>query len=132
VSPLAWIACFIWIAAAIGVAALRARRGLREGRGARAAARLKSPTPYLFSAYLLIAALVTPISSGETVSPLLGLSLALPLSYALATLSSIGSERPSLAVCAALAMVHGGAALASAAVILALASPAFVPAWLRL
>ena len=130
-SPLAWIACLAWIAAAIGVAALRARRGIFEGRGARAAARLKSPTPYLFSAYLLIAALVTPVSSGETLSPLLGLSLALPASYALATLSSIGSERPSPATRAALAFLHGGAALASAAVILALASPAFVPQWLR-
>jgi hypothetical protein len=130
-SPLAWIACLAWIAAALSVAAWRARRGILEGRGHRAAARLKSPTPYLFSAYLLIAALVTPVSSGETLSPLLGLALALPVSYAVATLSSIGSERPSPTARAALALLHGGAALASAAVILALASPVFVPAWLR-
>jgi hypothetical protein len=115
----------------IGVALARGRRGLREGRGARAIARLKSPTPYLFSAYLLIAALVTPVSSGETLSPLLGLSIALPLAYGIATLSAIGSDRPSLGVRLALGALHGGAALAAAAVILALASPAFVPAWLR-
>lgn len=130
-SPAAWLACTGWIALATLLAFLRARRGAREGRFPRAAARLKSPTPYLFSAYLLIAALVTPVSSGETLSPLLGLAFALPVAYALATLSAIGSERPSLATRLGLAALHGGAALASAAVILAIASPAFVPAWLR-
>lgn len=130
-SPVAWIACLTWIAAAIFVAIVRARRGLREGRGRRAAARLKSPTPYLFSAYLLIAAVVTPVSPGETLSPLLGLAIALPVSYAVATLSSIGAERPSLGLCAALAALHGGASLAAAAAVLAIASPAFVPDWLR-
>lgn len=130
-SKLAWLACVLWIAAAIGVAARRGRRGFVEGRFPRAAARLKSPTPYLFSAYLFIAALVTPVSGGETLSPLLGLSMALPAAYALATLSSIGDARPSPLTRAALALLHGGAALAAAAVILALSSPTFVPAWLR-
>jgi hypothetical protein len=127
----AWIACVLWIAAAVAVAAARGIKGVREGRGGQAAARLKSPTVYLFSAYLLIAALVTPVSEGETVSPLFGLALAVPLGYALATLSAIGSERPPPAARALLALLHGGAVLAASAVVLALASPAFVPAWLR-
>jgi hypothetical protein len=92
---------------------------------------MKSPTMYLFSGYLVVAALVTPVSPGETVSPLLGLALAIPLGYALATLSSIGSEHPRPGARVALAILHGGAVLAAGAVVLALASPAFVPALLR-
>ena len=129
--PLAWLACAGWIAAALVVAIIRAARGLREGRGRRAGARLKSPPLYLFSGYLIVAALVTPVSEGETVSPLLGLAAALPVGYALATLSAIGSERPGPVTALALAVLHGGAVLAAGAVVLALSSPAFVPAWLR-
>lgn len=130
-SRAAWLACALWIAASIVVAALRGLRGLREGRLPRAAARLKSPTPYLFSAYLFVAAWVTPTSGGEALSPLFGLSLALPAAYALATLSAIGDARPSPIIRAALAALYGGASLAAAAIILAISSPAFVPAWLR-
>lgn len=130
-SAVAWTGCLAWIALALVTATLRARRGVLEGRARRAAARMKSPTVYLFSGYLLVAALVTPVSPGETVSPLLGLALAIPLGYGLATLSAIGSDRPGPAARAALAILHGGAVLAAGAVVLALASPAFVPGWMR-
>ena len=127
----AWIAASAWLAAAAIVAAIGARRGVAEGRGPRAKARLASPTIYLFTAYLLVAAFVTPRSSGETTSPLLFLALLLPIAYALATLSAIGRERRSPLAALALAVLHGGAVCAGAAIVLALASPAFVPAWLR-
>ena len=127
----AWIACSAWIAAAAVAAALGARRGLGEGRGRRAAARLKSPTVYLFTGYLVIAALVTPTTQGESASPLLGLGLVLPVGYALATLSAIGREKRGPLAALGLAALHGGAVLAAAAVVLALASPRFVPAPLR-
>jgi hypothetical protein len=130
-SSIAWTGCLAWIGIALLTAIARARRGVLEGRARRAAARMKSPTMYLFSGYLVVAALVTPVSPGETVSPLLGLALAIPLGYALATLSSIGSEHPRPGARAALAILHGGAVLAAGAVVLALASPAFVPALLR-
>jgi len=131
VSPIAFAICLAWLALTAVVAAVNARRGLREGRGARALGRLKSPTIYLFTAYLVIAAWVTPMSQGESTSPLFWLAMALPVAYALATLSSIGAETPAPATRAALALLHGGAMLAAAALILALASPAFVPSWLR-
>jgi len=131
VSPAAWITCTAWIALAAAAAAVGARRGLAEGRGRRAAARLKSPTVYLFTGYLMIAALATPVSRGESASPLLGLGVVLPLGYALATLSAIGRERRGLAASLGLAILHGGAVLAAAVVVLALASPAYVPALLR-
>jgi hypothetical protein len=131
VSTAAWIVCSSWVAAAAAVAAMSARRGLFEGRGRRAAARLKSPTIYLFTAYLLVAALATPHSPGESASPLLGLGVVLPVGYALATLSAIGRERRSALAAAGLGLLHGGAVLAAAAVVLALMSPAFVPARLR-
>ena len=86
---------------------------------------------YLFAGYLLVAALVTPLSPGESASPLLGLSLALPLAYALATFSAIGEARPSRLVAVALALLHAGVVLVAAAMVLALASPRFVPPWLR-
>jgi hypothetical protein len=130
-APLAWAGCLAWIGLAFLTAIARARRGAREGRAGRAAARMKSPTMYLFSGYLVVAALVTPVSPGETVSPLLGLAIAIPLGYGLATLSAIGSDRPRPGARAALAILHGGAVLAAGAVVLALASPAFVPAFLR-
>jgi cytochrome bd-type quinol oxidase subunit 2 len=131
VSLAAWIACALWLAVAALSAAIGARRGVQEGRGARARARLASPTIYLFTAYLLVAAFVTPRSSGETTSPLLWLALLLPIAYALATLTAIGRERRPPLVALALAILHGGAVCAGAAIVLALASPAFVPAWLR-
>jgi cytochrome b561 len=131
VSAPAWIVCSLWLVAAVIAAALGARRGLAEGRGPRARARLASPTIYLFTAYLVVAALVTPRASGESTSPLLWLGLLLPCAYALATLTAIGRERRRPLVALALALLHGGAVLAGAAVVLALASPAFVPAWLR-
>jgi hypothetical protein len=131
VSPIAWLLCVVWITAALAAAAVGARRGIAEGRGRRAAARLKSPTIYLFAAYLLVAALVTPLSPGESTSPLLWLAVVLPLGYAVATLSAIGAEKRRPAAAALFALLHGGAVLAAAAIVLALASPAFVPRWLR-
>jgi hypothetical protein len=79
----------------------------------------------------LIASFVTPRSEGETTSPLLWLGLLLPLAYTLATLSAIGRERRAPLAACLVAVLHGGAVLAGAVVILALASPAFVPAWLK-
>lgn len=131
VSASSWIVCSLWLAAAALAAALGARRGLAAGRGPRAWARLSSPTIYLFTAYLLVAAFVTPKSTGESTSPLLWLGLLLPLTYALATLSAIGSERRAPPSAVVFGLLHGGAVLAGAAIVLALASPAFVPAWLR-
>ncbi len=130
-SPAAWIACAAWVAAAAGAAAIGARRGLLEGRGRRAAARLKSPTIYLFTAYLVVAGLVTPVSRGESTSPLLWLGVVLPVGYALATLSAIGREKRGALASLGLAILHGGAVLAAAVVVLAVASPGFVPAGLR-
>jgi len=131
VSRPAWIACFAWVVVAAMAAAWGARRGVGEGRGQRAAARLKSPTVYLFTAYLVIAALVTPLSSGESASPLLGLGVVLPVGYALATLSAIGRERRGALAATGLGLLHGGAVLAASAIVLALASPAYVPGLLR-
>jgi uncharacterized membrane protein len=131
VSRAFWITAAAWIAAAAVAAAAGARRGLAEGRGRRAAARLKSPTIYLFTGYLIVAALVTPVSRGESASPLLGLGVVLPAGYALATLSAIGRERRSPLAAAGLAILHGGAVLAAGAMVLALVSPGYVPAWLR-
>ena len=121
----------MWIAAAAAAAATGARRGLGEGRGRRAAARLKSPTVYLFTAYLMVAGLATPIARGESASPLLGLGVVLPLGYAFATLSAIGRERRGALAALGLGVLHGGAVLAASAVVLALASPAYVPSLLR-
>ncbi|EYF08081.1 hypothetical protein [Chondromyces apiculatus] len=130
-SLLAWSICCAWLTAAILVAAQRGRRGVREGRWPLARARLLSPTLYLFSGYLLVAALVTPISPGESVSPLLGLALALPVLWSLATLSAIGERRPARATALLLGVLHGGTVPAAAAIVLVFASPRFVPAWLR-
>jgi hypothetical protein len=131
VSLAAWIACSAWIGAAALSAAAGARRRLGEGRGRHAAARLKSPTIYLFTAYLVVAALVSPISPGESASPLLGLGAVIPLAYALATLAAVGRARRSVLASLGLALLHGGAVLAAAVVVLAIFSPAFVPAPLR-
>jgi cytochrome b561 len=131
VSLAAWILCSLWLGGAAIAAVIGARRGLAEGRGRRATSRLTSPTIYLFTAYLLVAAFVTPRASGESTSPLLWLALLLPLAYALATFSAVGRERRAPLAALGLAILHGGAVLAGAAIILALASPAFVPAWLR-
>lgn len=130
-SPIAWTICLAWLAAALVAAILGARHGLAQGRGRRVAARLASPTVYLFTGYLVLAALVTPHSAGESASPLLGLALVLPLGYALASLTAIGDDRGRPAMAIARAALHGGAVLAAAAIVLALSSPAFVPAWLR-
>jgi len=128
--PLAWFFCVAWLLAAALVAVIRGVRGAREGRAHLAAQRIKSPTIYLFSAYLLVAALVTPPSPGETTSPLLWLALVIPVANALAALSSVGQTQPKGFTRLGLALLHGGAVLAAAACILALASPRFVPVWL--
>lgn len=130
-SSLAWTLCGAWITGAVVVATASARRGAAEGRARRAVARLKSPTVYLFTAYLMVAAIAAPHEASESTSPILGLAIVLPLGYALATLSAIGAERPSAARRASLAVLHGGAVMAGAAVVLAIASPAYLPAVLR-
>jgi hypothetical protein len=128
--PIAWMFCAVWLLGAIVVATLRGIRGAREGRIHLALRRLKSPTIYLFALYLLVAALVTPPSPGETTSPLLWLALAIPAANALAAFSAVGKPRPSRVESLALAVLHGGAVLMAAALILALVSPRFVPTWL--
>ncbi|MBK9261819.1 MAG: hypothetical protein IPM54_18705 [Polyangiaceae bacterium] len=128
--PVAIVVCALWIAVATMTAAIRGVRGAKEGRLRLAMTRLKSPTIYLFAAYLLIAALVTPKSPGETTSPLMWLAFSIPLANALAVLSAAGKPKPSRAEALGLALLHGGAVLAAAALILAIASPQFVPTWL--
>ncbi|HVK65389.1 MAG TPA: hypothetical protein VM694_12990 [Polyangium sp.] len=128
--PLAWLLSVIWLVAAVVVAMVRGLNGAREGRAHLAAQRIKSPTIYLFSAYLLVAALVTPKSPGESTSPLLWLAFAIPLANVLAAVSSVGQTQPKGLTRAGLALLHGGAVLAASACILALVSPRFVPVWL--
>ncbi|MEZ4299198.1 MAG: hypothetical protein R3B70_29885 [Polyangiaceae bacterium] len=130
-SAAAWIACVAWVGVAIGVAAIRAARAIRAGRAREALGRARSPTALLFAAYLLVAALVTPVSEGESSSPLLWLAIAFPIVHAAGALAAAAEERPGLALRAGLAALFGGAMLAAAAMILATASPAFVPGWLR-
>jgi hypothetical protein len=130
-SAVAWSACAVWIAAAVVVAALRGMRAARSGRARGALRRLKSPSIYLFAAYVLVAAFVAPLSAGESTSPLVWLAPALLLTYAGGTFAAAADERPSPLVRVALAGLFAGAFAACAAVILALASPAFVPGWLR-
>ena len=127
----AWIACSAWLFAAALSAAAGARRGIAEGRGPHAAARLKRPTIWLFTGYLVVAALVSPLSPGESASPLLGLGVAIPLAYALATLSAIGRPRRGALRAVGLALLHGGAVIAASVIVLALLSPAFLPPPLR-
>ncbi|MDI1446735.1 hypothetical protein [Polyangium sp. 6x1] len=128
--PLAWLLSVTWLLVAALVAVIRGVHGAREGRAHLAARRIKSPTIYLFSAYLLVAALVTPKSPGETTSPLLWLAFAIPIANALAAVSSVGQTQPKGLTRAGLALLHGGAVLAAAACILAIVSPRFVPIWL--
>jgi len=126
-----WILCLLCIGAALLTAVLGARRASREGRSLIASARLASPTVYLFAAYLAVAGLVTPTSPGESSSPMLWLALVLPVGHAQASLAAIGAAARPPWTRALLALLHGGAVLAASAIVLALASPAFVPAWLR-
>jgi hypothetical protein len=130
-STVAWVVAAIWIASAILVALWRGIRAAQRGRARDALHRLKSPTIYLFAAYLLVAAFVTPMSAGESTSPLLWLALALPLVYAASAFAASASERPSPLARIALAALFCGAFVCASAVILALVSPAFVPTWLR-
>ena len=123
--------CAGWLVLTTIVAAWRGRRGFREGRGARTFRRLRSPTIYLFAVYLLLAGVFTPRSPGETTTPLVWLGLCVPVLFVLATLSSVGNERPRPAVGVTLAILHGGAVVAAGALILAIASPRFLPLWLR-
>jgi len=129
-SRVLWIACSLWLALALATAGVRGARAFRGGQWPRIAARLKRPTVYLFAGYLLIAAFVTPISPGESSSPLLWLALILPATYALATLSAAGAPR-GIGSAGASALLYGGAVLAASALALALASPRYVPLWMR-
>jgi hypothetical protein len=130
-SGVAWVVCVVWVAVALAVAAARGATALRTGRSAAALRRLRSPTVYLFAAYLLVAALVTPRSEGDSTSPLLWLALALPVAYAASSLAAAADERPRPAVRLGLAALFGGAVVAASVLILAIVSPAFVPKWLR-
>lgn len=134
-SPVAWGVVLAWLAIAAVVAVWRGVAAARGGKMAAALRRVKSPTIYLFAAYLLVAALVTPLSAGESTSPLLWLALALPAVFAASAFAAAGSEsadgRARVGVRLAMAALFGGAVLAAAAVILALVSPAFVPAWMK-
>ena len=127
----AWIVCGLWIAVAIGIAGVRGVSAVRSGRARLATRRLKSPTVYLFAAYLLVAALVVPMSAGESTSPLLWLAIALPIAFVGSAFASAAEDRPRAWARVALALLFGGAVLATSAVILAIVSPAFVPMWLR-
>lgn len=130
-SAAAWSACLVWIAASVAVALLRGVRAARRGLAGGALRRLKSPRIYLFAAYLVVAALVMPLSGGESTSPLLWLAPALVLAYAGGSFAAAADERPGLVVRLTLAGLFAGAFAAGAAIILALVSPAFVPWWLR-
>ena len=130
-SAWAWWLCATWLAGALGVAVWRGRRALREGRARGALRRVKSPTVWMFAAYLLVAAFVTPMSAGESTSPLLWLAAAMPIAYAMSAFAAAADDKPSLPVRLVLALLFGGAVLAAAAIILALVSPAFVPRWLQ-
>jgi hypothetical protein len=124
------LVCCAWIAVAVITSVWRGLRGTREGRLPLALTRLKSPTIYLFAAYVFVAAIVTPPSPGESTSPLMWLSFTIPIANALAVFSSLGNVKPSRAEALTLALVHAGALLAAAALILAVVSPKFVPVWL--
>lgn len=126
----AFFVCISWIVAAFATAFVRGWRGSKHGRLPLAMERLKSPTIYLFAAYVFVAAMVTPQSPGETTSPLLWLSLCIPIANALAVFSAAGQTKPSRGEAFVLALIHGGALLAASALILALVSPRFVPVWL--
>lgn len=128
--PVISVVCGAWIVVAVLTALVRGLRGAKQGRLPLALGRLKSPTIYLFAAYVFVAAMATPPSPGETTSPLLWLSLCIPLANALAVFSSVGNAKPSRLEALLLALLHGGALLAAAAVILAIVSPRFVPVWL--
>jgi hypothetical protein len=130
VHPVAVVVCIAWIVVATIVSVLRGVRGAKQGRLHLAVRRLKSPTIYLFAGYVLVAALVTPPSPGETTSPLMWLALSIPIAYALAVFSSVGKPHPSRAEALAVGLLHGGVLLAMAALILAVVSPRFVPTWL--
>ncbi len=130
VYPVVIVACGAWIIVAAVMSVVRGLRGAREGRLPLALARLKSPTIYLFAAYVFVSAIVTPPSPGETTSPLMWLSFCIPLANALAVFSSVGKPQPSRPEALLLAVLHGGALLAAAALILAVVSPRFVPVWL--
>jgi hypothetical protein len=129
--PLAWLVALGIIAVALGLAVRGAFVGLRAGRAPAVYARLKSPTVYLFSGYLVIAGLVSPRAPGESNSPLYGLAFALPLAWALAAFAASADEKPALPTAALHFLVFGTAVLASGAVVLALTSPGFVPPLLR-
>lgn len=124
------VVCIAWVVVAVAIAFARGRRGIQEGRWPLARNRLTSPTIYLFAAYVFVAAIVTPPSPGESTSPLMWLALSIPVANAIAVFSSVGKPKPSRAEALGLALVHGGMVLATAALILAAASPRFVPNWL--
>ncbi len=128
--PVAVVVCIAWIAVAVIVSVLRGVRGAKQGRLHLAVQRLKSPTIYLFAGYVLVAALVTPPSPGETTSPLMWLAFSIPVAHALAVFSSVGKPHPSRTEALAVGLLHGGVLLAMAALILAVVSPRFVPTWL--
>lgn len=127
----AWIACVVVLATAVFVAVFQTRRALLRGTFALAVKRVRSPTVILFSAYLLVAALVVPVSEGETGSPLLWLALAFPIVYTMASFSAAANPKAHVLERVMLALLFAGALGSAAAITLACVSPAFVPVWLR-
>jgi len=127
----AWILIAVADALALATALAGLRRGIAQNALTTARQRLSSPTPYLLAAYLCVAAIVTPKSTGESSSPLFGLSLLIPVAYALATLASLGRAKPTSFRAVTLGALHGFAFVANAAVTLAAVSPEYVPGLLR-
>jgi hypothetical protein len=125
--PAAWTLCLSLVAVALGLGAHGASVASADERR-RALARLASPLVWLVTAYLGAAALLVPVSDGESASPLAGLALGLPALYFVAGLAA--RPRP-LAARVAVALVLGAAMLSVGLVTLALVSPRFVPSWAR-
>ncbi|MBK8253676.1 MAG: hypothetical protein IPK82_13540 [Polyangiaceae bacterium] len=130
-SRAAWIACIATLAVAVFVTARRTYKARIRGTFVLAVKRVQSPTVILFSAYLLVAALVVPVSDGETGSPLLWLAPAFPIVYAMASFSAAANPKAPLPERLALALLFAGTLASAAAITLACVSPAFVPVWLR-
>jgi len=125
----AWIGALVLLAAAFASALAFGLRAHRAGE-LRAGRILRAPATWLFVVYLLGSGLLVPTSEGETASPIVGLALALPVLAVLASVASLGAPKRIWAR-GLLAIVFGAAMLAAGAVTLAIASPRFVPVWLR-
>lgn len=130
-SPAAWTVCLVALGLALALGVRGALVATSDERR-RALGRLASPLVWLVTAYLAAAALLVPVSEGESASPLVGLALGLPPLYLAAGLAAGLAARAKVrAARAAVALVLGLAMLSVGLVTLALVSPRFVPAWAR-